>query len=382
MHPDSRRLCAVTLAILCLAAPSSLWAQRGGGPDADFPADREVFQWLLRHHDRIQRQVTEIPDGVETRTESDDPEVADYIRRHVTAMVRRVETGRGFHYRDPLFAALFRHAGEIHVEVEPTTRGVLVRETGQSPAAVQLIRAHAHVVSLFVQRGFDELHRNHTVPKPASGKTAASGDRAAETPVAVFLEFDRAYIPALALTNQGKLEASREALQRLHQVWASSQGRLQMAFSDAATWEVVSETVRQSLDAAKRHLAEEEMPAAHESLEPVREVMTTARRAVGFDYPLDLLTDFHDTMELIVKPAVKMTSANIAPEYLAQLPSHLSKASLQWRRVENTNFQTVISGVDADLLAKVQAVRRALDATATGVELGGSGRDLVGRQGP
>ena len=90
--------------------------------------------------------------------------------------------------------------------------------------------------------------------------------------------------------------------------------------------------------------------------------MTTARRAVGCDYPLDLLTDFHDTMELIVKPAVKMTTADIAPEYLAQLPSHLSKASLQWRRVENTSFQTVIAGIDADRLAKVEAVRRALDA--------------------
>ena len=262
MHLDSPRLRAVTLAILCLAAPLSLWAQRGRGPDADFPVDREVFQWLLRHHDRIQRQVTEIPDGVETRTESDDPEVADYIRRHVTAMVRRVETGRRDSLSRPLVCGPLParrrnpRGGRADHQGSPGARdGSIARRSAAR-------FAHARVVSLFVQRGFDEVHRNHTVPKPATGSTAASGERAAETPVAVFLEFDRAYIPALALTNQGKLDASRKALQRLHQVWASSQGRLEVAFSDAATWEVVSETVRQSLDAAERHLAQEELPAA------------------------------------------------------------------------------------------------------------------------
>ncbi len=98
------------MACASLAFPLLAVAQRRGGPNAQFPADRQVFQWLLQHHDQIQREVKDIEGGVETRTESDDAEVAAQIRAHVKAMALRVESGRGIHYRDPLFAALFQQA--------------------------------------------------------------------------------------------------------------------------------------------------------------------------------------------------------------------------------------------------------------------------------
>jgi hypothetical protein len=65
---------------------------RGGrGPDAAFEADRDVFRSLLEDHQVIRRTVTKRDDGVETVTESDDPNVALAIQGHLAAMRRRVE---------------------------------------------------------------------------------------------------------------------------------------------------------------------------------------------------------------------------------------------------------------------------------------------------
>jgi len=145
-------------------AGGSPW--RGGrGPDAMFEADREIFHSLLEDHERIRRTVTKRADGVETLTESDDPNVALAIQGHVAAMRRRVEKLQPIHMRDPLFAALFGKAGKINMQVTKTEKGVRVVETSDDPYVVKLIQAHAEVVSKFAANGFPEARQNHAVPQ-------------------------------------------------------------------------------------------------------------------------------------------------------------------------------------------------------------------------
>jgi hypothetical protein len=137
----------------------------GRGPDAMFQADREIFHSLLEDHKQTHRTVTKRPDGVETLTESDDPNVALAIQGHAAAMHDRVKKILPIHMRDPLFAAVFGHATKIKMEIKNTAKGVRVVETSSDPYAVQLIQAHAAVVDLFVAHGFDEARKNHAVPK-------------------------------------------------------------------------------------------------------------------------------------------------------------------------------------------------------------------------
>lgn len=144
----------------------------GRGPDATMRQDQDVFHYLLEHHQAIRREVKNLPDGVETLTESDSPEVAAKIQEHVAAMHARVKTGRGLRFWDDLFAEVFRQYKQIEMKVENTEKGVRVIETSQDPWAIQLIQAHAVVVSQFVARGFDEAHVDHPVP-----------DRSAEQPL-------------------------------------------------------------------------------------------------------------------------------------------------------------------------------------------------------
>ncbi len=151
------------------------WARQGGGPDAQFATDRDVFHFLLQNHDQIRREVQNTKQGVETLTESDQPEIAAKIQEHVVAMAKRVEERRPIHMRDPLFAEVFRHADKIHLKYEKTAKGVRVVETSDDPYAVELIQAHGGVVSLFVKNGFAEAWKNHEVPGAKGGAAAADG---------------------------------------------------------------------------------------------------------------------------------------------------------------------------------------------------------------
>src|SRR5512144_2384154 len=52
-----------------------------------------VIHTLFSNHERIKRSVTNLPDGIRTLTESDDPQVAELLKQHVGSMHRRVDAG-------------------------------------------------------------------------------------------------------------------------------------------------------------------------------------------------------------------------------------------------------------------------------------------------
>jgi hypothetical protein len=172
-----RRLTTLVVAAVALTTVaivvSDLFAQpgrgrgrgKGRGQDATFIADRDDFHYLLENRAKIRREIKDLDNGVETLTESDDPEVAQRIQQHVASMYSRIEEKRPIHLRDPLFAAIFRHADQLEMKVEETEHGVRVRETSDNPLAARLIQAHARVVSLFIKNGFEEVHKNHPVPE-------------------------------------------------------------------------------------------------------------------------------------------------------------------------------------------------------------------------
>lgn len=146
---------------------------RGAGPRTDsgrasragHGSDRDTIHFLLGNHAKIARKVNRLANGVETVTESKDPNVAGRIKEHVKAMKRRVEQPSPIRMRDPLFAEIFRHADKIEMKIIETKRGVRVIETSRDPYVVRLIQSHAEVVSKFAGRGFEEARKTHPVPR-------------------------------------------------------------------------------------------------------------------------------------------------------------------------------------------------------------------------
>lgn len=137
---------------------------RGMAADPDHQADMQLFHALLDNRERITRKVTVIADGVDTLTESDDPDVAKTIQAHVASMSARVKDARPIHQRDPLFREIFRNADKIVMKHELTPKGVRVVETSTDPYVARLIQAHAEVIDAFLANGRSEVMKNHPVP--------------------------------------------------------------------------------------------------------------------------------------------------------------------------------------------------------------------------
>lgn len=129
--------------------------------------DQVIIQAMVNGRDKITRMYNETSDGVGiiAETWSDDPQMAEWIKEHVAAMKERVETNNPIRQGDPLFAAVFEHTSELVLEVEYTEKGVLVVENGTTSCASALVKAHAAVVSAFIEKGQEETQSKHAVPE-------------------------------------------------------------------------------------------------------------------------------------------------------------------------------------------------------------------------
>ena len=175
--PKTPHAHGLTLALLIVLVGASQASGQGGhgcrmgsggcpgmAGDSAHAADMQVFHQLFDHRSDITRQVLARQDGIETVTESTNPEVARLLQTHVASMLARVKDGRAIHRRDPLFAELFRYAEQIEARHELTDRGVRVVETSHDPYVVRLLQAHAEVVSAFIANGRAEMMKDHPVP--------------------------------------------------------------------------------------------------------------------------------------------------------------------------------------------------------------------------
>ena len=156
---------------------SPCWAQQGG-------ADQQIIHSLVQNRALIERNVTETNDGVLTHTWSDDAQVASWIQTHVAQMTARLEENRGLRWWDPLFEAIFANHADLNLDVTNTSNGVFVNETGDTDCAIDLVHAHAQVVSLFIELGPTEVQSEHDAPDTclasmASPTSATSGSTTA-----------------------------------------------------------------------------------------------------------------------------------------------------------------------------------------------------------
>ena len=129
----------------------------GGSATMD---ERRDIHDLFFNHDQIKRTVTNLPDGIRTITESDNPQVAGVIKKHVAEMGRRVEQGRdpGLPIESPALHSLFRDKDKIKSTYEVTEKGIIVVQTSTDAAVVKALQDHAAEVSDLARRGMVAGH--------------------------------------------------------------------------------------------------------------------------------------------------------------------------------------------------------------------------------
>lgn len=136
------------------------------GMRSEMMRDMRVIHSLLRNHEKVQRRVKNIPGGIESWTESEDPKIAETIQTHVVQMKERMEQGEPIRMMDPVFRELFDHRKQIKLNVEKTPKGVHVTETSDDPKVVALIRQHAHqAVSEFAKHGMERAMKLTPLPE-------------------------------------------------------------------------------------------------------------------------------------------------------------------------------------------------------------------------
>jgi hypothetical protein len=129
------------------------------GRDAATTAQLSVIHELVMNHDRISRTVTNLPNGVSTVTESDDPRLAGLIRDHVVSMEQRVRKGDdpGLPMESPALRSIFRDRNKIRTGMEPTVRGIAMVQTSSDPAVAAALQQHAAEVSDMAARGMPAM---------------------------------------------------------------------------------------------------------------------------------------------------------------------------------------------------------------------------------
>ena len=128
--------------------------------DSATMAEIGAIHELIVNHDRIQRSVTNLPDGIRTVTESADPQIAKLIKEHVASMNERVSTKRdpGLPIESPALHSILRNGEKVQTTIETTEKGVLVIQTSTDPETVAALQQHASEVSDLVQGGMTALH--------------------------------------------------------------------------------------------------------------------------------------------------------------------------------------------------------------------------------
>ena len=137
------------------------------GNDASAMADMGAIHELIANHDRIKRTVTNLPDGIRTVTESDDPRIAKLIQEHVAGMGKRVGAGKmlGVPIESPAVHAIYANKDKIRTTSEQTATGVVVVQTSSDPKVIALLQEHAVEVTNLVEGGMAAMRtammRNH-----------------------------------------------------------------------------------------------------------------------------------------------------------------------------------------------------------------------------
>lgn len=121
--------------------------------DEGSAADMGLVHDLVMNHDKIRRTVTNLPNGIKTLTESDDPQVAQTIKAHVASMSQRLNDGREFNIFSKTLPVLFENRDKITSKVEMTEKGAAVTRTSADAKVVAALQGHAAEVTELAQEG-------------------------------------------------------------------------------------------------------------------------------------------------------------------------------------------------------------------------------------
>jgi hypothetical protein len=191
--------------------------------------------------------------------------------------------------------------------------------------------------------------------------------------VAAMVALDRAYIPALALSNQDKPEASAKALDVLKKTWASFEERFANAYPQA-DWRQGLQGVSAAIASAEKLEAKGDLGGAHTTLEEVRAIFSRLREERAVPYYIDYLNRYHERMEEVTGVTAGTSPSALTETQVRQVAALLPAAREAWEATLAARFDAALHGFTTaraqELQAAEQAVLRGIDKAAQAVKAG------------
>ena len=172
--------------------------------------------------------------------------------------------------------------------------------------------------------------------------------------------FDKAFIPALFLTGQAKVEQSQMAMKFVKEGWADYKKKYYEAQPKDARWKQDMEKVEGYIMAAATLVAGgKDLSKAHEELEGVRGLLMEARKRNRIEYFPDLLTEFHRYMEEIFDAAAKKKPETLSDNDMGTFKKILPTAIASWEAVKTAKFEARVFGFDPEKVQKLKQLHKA-----------------------
>jgi len=124
------------------------------------PEESAELAIMFRNFETITREVTNLPNGIRTITNSSDTDVMDKLVSHVVGMIGRVEARDDpkIGIQSPTLDIFFARGDEIKTEIDLTDDGIVVTQTSTDPDLVAALQKHAAEVSDMADRGMQAVH--------------------------------------------------------------------------------------------------------------------------------------------------------------------------------------------------------------------------------
>ncbi|MBU2552066.1 MAG: hypothetical protein KKB20_26885 [Proteobacteria bacterium] len=180
------------------------------------------------------------------------------------------------------------------------------------------------------------------------------------------VEFDKAYIPALAMTNQDKRPPAIKAMKILDQAWAKYKGLYYDYKKSDARWRGDFDQVgRLIAEAGEISASDKALIEAHETLEGVRLTFMETRRRYDIDYLIDHFTEFHEYMEEVTLTAKGKTPETLSDDDLDEIRQNLTQAVQAYEKVQRYPFDPAMFGFNGEKTAQYKNfVQREADSLA------------------
>lgn len=175
-----------------------------------------------------------------------------------------------------------------------------------------------------------------------------------------YAKFDKAFIPALSLTNQSNPGPAKKALKILEKEWNDFKGRYAERNQEKSQWKKKFDDIDGKIkDAVESMFEDEYAEMAHHDLEEVRKVLYKLRAKSDMDYYLDRLTEFHESMEKIFHFGEGKKPGDITESELKNLKAHLAEAEKRWEKVMHGEMDAEIFGLSQTDLKNLKQIGHA-----------------------